>query len=64
MQAYLGSLVPTGYVSSLSAENPLQLLNHSCAGLHWRANNNKRSERTVKTPRTCNGVKHLPHRTH
>ena len=63
MQAYLGSLVPTGYVSSLSAETPLQLLNHSCAGLHWRANN-KRSERTVKTPRTCNGVRHLPHRTH
>ena len=61
MQAYLGSLVPTGYVSSLSAETPLQLLNHSCAGLHWRA---ERSERTVKTPRTCNGVRHLPHRTH
>ena len=50
-------------ISSLSAEAPLQLLNYSCAGLHWEANN-KRSGRTVKTPRTCNGVRHLPHRTH
>lgn len=49
-------------VSSLSAETPPQLLHESLFvhELHRRANN-KRSERKKKTPRTCNGVKHLPH---
>ena len=52
------------YVSSLSAETPLQLLNHSCAGLHWRARI-KSSERTVvQTPRTCNGVLGTCHTAH
>ena len=62
IQAYLGSLVPTGYVSSISAETPLQLLNHSCAGLHWGLIiRDRNGQYRPKGPATVLGTCHTAH---
>ena len=60
----VGRQVPIGYVvSGLSAETPQQAYISDalwCVG-HRRADS-KRSERKEEAPRTCDGVRHLPHR--